>query len=56
MNGFALEPLDDLGHPPQLGPQDLEGHALIEAEVDRRDDDAHAALAEDVLHPVLALD
>ena len=34
--------------------EELHGHVLVEKLVVRRDDDAHAALAEDPLHPVLA--
>ena len=52
--GLAREPADDLGVLEGIGEQELEGDELLELEVLGRDDQPHAALAEDVLDPVLA--
>ncbi len=43
-----LAPLDELGH------QEFQSNALVELEVPRGDDDAHAPATDDSLHAVLA--
>ncbi len=53
---LALEAGDDLGVPRVLGAHELDGDRAAELLVDRRDDDAHAALAEDAIDAVLAGD
>ena len=47
---------DGLGVVRELGQQELDRDALVELEVRRRDDHAHAALAEDALDPQLSRD
>ena len=51
---LAKEARDRPGHLARDGEQELERHALIELRVSRRDDDAHAAGAEDALDLELA--
>src|SRR5262245_21519547 len=53
---LAKEPLDDPGIAPVSRQQELQGHALFEVQVRRRDDHAHTALTEDSVDPVLVCD
>ena len=51
---FAEEARRALGLLRDLEEQELQGDALLELHVGRRDDDAHAAFPDDALDPVLA--
>ena len=53
---FAKEPLDGHLVAHGLGQEELDGHLLLEAQVHGGHDEAHAALAEDLLDPILAVD
>jgi len=50
---LAQKPLDDLGVIAHRPVQALDGHALVELKMRRRDDGAHSSRAEDPLDPIL---
>ena len=52
--GLADETGHGFGAPERLGEQELDGHPLVELQVVRRDDDPHAAHAQDPFDPILA--